>query len=46
MDHLRLIELVQSMIDNKNSAEEIVDTIIHELIPEDGCECPVCGVCP
>jgi hypothetical protein len=44
MDRLELIALVNKM-DGK-SAAEIVDAIIAALAPEDGDECPVCGICP
>lgn len=44
MDRIELIALVRQM-DGK-SAPEIVDAIIAALTPEDGEECPVCGICP
>lgn len=43
---LELIDMVQEMMDEGNSAEEIVDEIIAALTPDDGDECPVCGILP
>lgn len=43
---LRLIEMVADMVASHHTAEEIVDAVIAELTPEDGEECPVCGICP
>lgn len=45
-DRLTLITLVNQLMEKGASTEEIVDTIINELTPEDGAECPVCGINP
>lgn len=46
MARLELIKLVSKMIGEGKSAAEIVDETIAALTPEDGDECPVCGICP
>jgi hypothetical protein len=43
---MELIAFVQDMVDGSASAEAIVDAVIAALTPDDGDECPVCGVCP
>jgi hypothetical protein len=45
-DRLELIEHVAGLIALGQSAEEIVDAVLAELAPDDGDECPVCGICP
>ena len=46
MNRAELIELVGQMIGEDKSSEEIVDAVIAALTPEDGEECPVCGIAP
>jgi hypothetical protein len=46
VDRMELIAFVQDMVDGSASAEAIVDAVIAALTPDDGDECPVCGVCP
>ncbi len=46
MNRLELIEMVSKMIADDKPTAEIVDAIIAALTPEDGDECPVCGICP
>ncbi len=45
-DRQELIAHVAKMIADAKPAEAIVDELIAELTPDDGDECPVCGVCP
>ncbi|MGE0700465.1 MAG: hypothetical protein AB7O57_15315 [Hyphomicrobiaceae bacterium] len=46
MDRLELIKLVSKLIAEGKNASTIVDEMIAALTPEDGEECPVCGICP
>ena len=46
MDRLELIKLVNKMIADGKTDDDIVDAVIAALTPEDGEECPVCGICP
>lgn len=41
-----LIATVAAMMAVGDTAQVIVDFIVRELAPEDGEECPVCGICP
>lgn len=45
-DRLELAALVGKMISDGKASLEIVDTVIAELAPDDGDDCPVCGICP
>jgi hypothetical protein len=46
MDRLELIAKVAAMIVAGETAEVIVDEVIGSLTPDDGDECPVCGISP
>jgi hypothetical protein len=46
MDRQALIAKVSAMISAGGPAEAIVDEVVASLTPEDGDECPVCGICP
>lgn len=46
MDRQSVIAMVSGLIASGVSAELIVDAVIEALTPEDGDECPVCGICP
>ena len=46
MDRQELIAEVAAKIEAGDTAENIVDMIVARLTPEDGDECPVCGICP
>ena len=46
MDRGQLIAMVAKMVKEHKSAEDIVDAVIAALMPEDGEECPVCGIAP
>jgi len=46
LDRQELIAKVAAMIAANEPAEAIVDAVIAALTPEDGEECPVCGICP
>lgn len=41
-----VVAMVDGLIKSGVSAELIVDAVIEALEPEDGDECPVCGICP
>lgn len=41
-----LVEIVVELLNQQKSAEDIVNTIIECLTPEDDEECPVCGIAP
>jgi hypothetical protein len=46
MDRLAIIAMVTQMKDEYRTSDEIVDAVINALTPEDGEECPVCGISP
>jgi cytochrome c-type biogenesis protein CcmH/NrfF len=46
MNRLDMIKTVSRMIAEGRSAADIVDFVVIELAPDDGEECPVCGICP
>lgn len=46
MNRLEIIDMASKMIADGKPTAEIVDAIIAALTPEDGDECPVCGICP
>lgn len=46
MNRLELIAMTAAMINDDKPTSEIVDAIIAALTPDEGEECPVCGICP
>ena len=46
MDRLELIAHVNEMLVSGKGAAEIVDAVVAALTPEDGDECPICGITP
>lgn len=46
MSRDELIAIVAAMVASGSSAQDIVDSVIEALTPDDDDECPVCGIAP
>ena len=46
MDRIELIAMIEKMMLGCNTGEDIADAVLNALTPEDGEECPVCGISP